>query len=55
VTDEFKKEETNEERDERFRELNDRIWGIDNWIRCSVCSHDSNNREIYHHKNMHRR
>lgn len=40
-------------RDERFRELNDRIWGEGNWLRCPSCPHDDNDREIYHHKDAH--
>lgn len=45
--------ETDEERDARFAPGNDRIWGAGNWIRCSICPHDSLGREIYHHRGHH--
>jgi hypothetical protein len=45
--------ETDDERDARFSPLNDRIWGEGNWVRCSTCPHDSEDREVYHHKDAH--
>ena len=47
--------ETDEERDARFTPGNDKIWGEGNWVRCSVCEHDSKDREVYHHKDAHGR
>jgi hypothetical protein len=46
--------ETDEERDARFYEENDRIWGKGNWLRCSDCPLDAKGREIYHHKDLHK-
>lgn len=40
-------------RDARLKPENDRIWGESNWIRCSICPHDANGAEVYHHKDHH--
>lgn len=44
---------SDEERDVRFKEENDRIWGAGNWVRCPTCPRDSEGREAYHHRAAH--
>lgn len=39
---------------ERFRELNDRIWGEGNWIVCGTCPPDDKRWPPFHHKDAHR-
>lgn len=46
-------EETDDERRERFTELNNKIWGEGNWIQCPTCPHDDNGREVFHHRDAH--
>lgn len=53
IYDKIVNEESDEDRDARFKDLNNRIWGEGNWIRCSTCPHDSKDREVYHHKDAH--
>jgi len=45
-------EETAEERDDRFRLENDRVWGPGNWISCPSCP-DALGKPSYHHRDAH--
>lgn len=40
------------DRDDRFREGNDKVWGAGNWVRCATCL-DSLGYPAYHHKDHH--
>lgn len=40
------------DRDRRFREGNDKIWGHGNWVRCGKCV-DSLGYPAYHHRDAH--
>jgi len=40
------------DRDERFREGNDKLWGAGNWIRCDRCL-DTLGYPAYHHREAH--
>ena len=45
--------ESDDARDDRFRALNDRLWGPGRWIRCAWCPRDAEGREVYHHIEAH--
>lgn len=44
-----------DDRDAEFAPGNDRIWGVDNWIKCYECPRDSLGDPVYHHKNNHKK
>lgn len=48
-------DETDEQRDARFKNLNDQIWGMGEWIRCPVCPLDGTGRQPYHSIHNHDR
>lgn len=37
---------------DRFRSLNDRVWGAGNWMECSLCL-DGRGNPSFHHRNFH--
>jgi hypothetical protein len=41
------------ERDQRFLQENNRIWGRGNWMKCYDCPPDHFGNPIYHHINHH--
>lgn len=41
------------ERIERFRDLNDSLWGAGNWVECDECPRDDEGQRVFHHWNAH--